>query len=57
MNKKSMLALILFLLLAIASILGLPFMVRSIERRAEKETPMVTVTPYPVEVEWNDTGA
>ena len=56
MNKKSMLALILFLLLAIASILGLPFMVRSIERRVENETPMVTVTPYPVEVEWNDTG-
>ena len=56
MNKKSMLALILFLLLAIASVLGLPLMARSIERRAEIKMPMVTVTPYPVEVEWNDTG-
>lgn len=56
MNKKSTLALILFLLLAIASILGLPFMIRSIERRAGNKIPMVTITPYPVDEEWSKTG-
>lgn len=56
MNKKTTLALILFLLLAIASILGLPFMIRSIERRAGNEIPMITVTPYPVDEEWSKTG-
>ena len=56
MNKKSMLALILFLLLDIASILGLPLVARSIERRAENKMPMVTVTPYPIEEHWSEMG-
>ena len=48
MNKKSFFAILLILLLAAASILGLPLMTRSIERRAEKTTPAVTASPIPV---------
>lgn len=31
-------------------------MARSIERRAENKMPMVTVTPYPIEEQWNEMG-
>ena len=48
MNRKSMISVILILLLAVASILGLPIMTRSIERRAENAVPAVTATPAPV---------
>ena len=48
MNKKSILSVLLILLLTAASILGLPLMTRSIERRAENDTPAVTASPVPV---------
>ena len=49
MNRKSILALILILLLAVISILGLPFMTHKIEQKAESLTPTVTATPQPNE--------
>ena len=49
MNRKSIFALILILLLAAVSILGLPFMVDRMEQRAESFTPTVTATPQPNE--------
>ena len=47
MNRKSILALILILLLAVLSILGLPFMTHKIEQNAESLMPTVTATPQP----------
>ena len=47
MNRKSILALILILLLAVLSILGLPFMTHKIEQNAESLTRTVTATPQP----------
>ena len=47
MNRKSISALILILLLAVLSILGLPFMVDRMEQRAESFTPTFTATPQP----------
>ena len=49
MNRKSLFALILILLLAVLSILGLPFMTHKIEQHAESITPTVTATPQPSE--------
>ena len=48
MNKKSFFAILLILLLAAASIVGLPLMTRSIEHRAENAAPAVTAAPAPV---------
>lgn len=47
MNRKSIFALILILLLAAVSIFGLPFMTHKIEQHAESLTPTVTATPQP----------
>ena len=47
MNKKSFIAVLLIILLATVSVLGLPFMTHRIERRAESITPMATATPQP----------
>ena len=47
MNRKSISALILILLLAAVSIFGLPFMTHKIEQHAESLTPTVTATPQP----------
>ena len=58
MNKKSVLAVLLILLLAAASILGLPLLARSIEHRAENAAPAVTASPVPVYDDIDDgTGA
>jgi len=48
MNKKNFFAILLILLLAAASVLGLPLLARSIERRAENSVPAVTASPVPV---------
>ena len=48
MNKKNIIAVLFILLLAAASILGLPLMTRRIERQAENTTPAVTASPVPV---------
>lgn len=48
MNKKSVLVVLLILLLATASILGLPLLARNIERRAENAAPAVTAAPVPL---------
>ncbi len=56
MNKKSILAVLLILLLATASILGLPLLSGSVTRRAENAAPVVTATPAPVYDDW-DAGA
>jgi len=47
MKRKSVFALILILLLAVLSILGLPFMTHKIEQNAESLMPTVTATPLP----------
>ena len=47
MNKKSIMAVLLIVLLAAVSILGLPFMVDRMERHTEGLTPTVTATPLP----------
>ena len=47
MNKKSMIAVLLIILLAAVSVLGLPFMTHRIEQHAESLTSTVTVTPLP----------
>ena len=47
MNEKSMIAVLLIVLLAAVSVLGLPFMVDRMELNAETIIPMVTVTPLP----------
>ena len=47
MNKKSVIAVLLIVLLAAVSILGLPFMVDRIEQHAESITSTVTATPVP----------
>lgn len=47
MNKKSMIAVLLIILLAAVSVLGLPFMVDRMEQYAESLTPTVTSTPLP----------
>lgn len=47
MNKKSMIAVLLIVLLAAVSVLGLPFMVNRMEQHVESLTPMVTATPLP----------
>ncbi len=47
MNKKSIVIVLLIVLLATVSILGLPFMVDRIEQHAEALTPTVTATPQP----------
>ena len=47
MNKKSIIAVLFILLLAEASILGLPLMTHRIERYAESVMPTVTATPLP----------
>ncbi len=47
MNKKSVIAVLLIVLLAAVSVLGLHFMVDWIEQHAESITPMVTATPLP----------
>ena len=47
MNKKSMIAVLLIILLATISVLGLPFMTHKIEQHAESLTPTVTATPQP----------
>ena len=58
MNKKSFFAILLILLLTAASILGLPFLARSIERRAENAASAVTASPVPVYDDIDDgTGA
>lgn len=58
MNKKSFFAILLIFLLAAASILGLPLMTRSIERRAENAASTVTASPVPVYDDIDDgTGA
>ncbi len=49
MNRKSIFALILILLLAAVSILGLPIMTHKTEQKAESLTPTVTATPQPNE--------
>ena len=49
MKRKSVFALILILLLAAVSILGLPFMTHKIEQNAESLMPTVTATPQPNE--------
>ena len=45
MNKKSIFAVLLIILLAAVSILGLPLVVHRIERQAESVMPTVTTTP------------
>ena len=58
MNKKSVSAVLLILLLAAASILGLPLLARSIERRAENAVSAITASPVPVYEDVDDgTGA
>lgn len=47
MNKKSMIAVLLIILLAAISVLGLPFMTYKIEQHAESIMQTVTVTPQP----------
>ena len=47
MNKKSMIAVLLIILLATISVLGLPFMTHKIEQHAESITQTVTMTPQP----------
>ena len=47
MNKKSMIAVLLIILLAAVSVLGLPFMTHKIEQHAESITQTVTMTPQP----------
>lgn len=47
MNKKSIIAVLLIILLAAASILGLPLMAHRIEKYAESVMPTVTATPLP----------
>ena len=47
MKRKSVFALILILLLAVLSILGLPFMTHKIEQNTESLMPTVTTTPQP----------
>ena len=47
MNKKSVIAVLLIVLLAAVSVLGLPFMVDRMERRTESLTFTVTATPLP----------
>ncbi len=47
MNKKSMIAVLLIILLAAISVLGLPFMTHKIEQHAESITQTVTMTPQP----------
>ena len=47
MNKKSMIAVLLIILLAAVSVLGLPFMTHKIEQHAESITRTVTMTPQP----------
>ena len=47
MNEKSVIAVLLIVLLAAVSVLGLPFMVDRMELNAETIIPMVTVTPLP----------
>lgn len=63
MNKKTIIAVLLIVLLAAVSILGLPLAVRSVEYRTEKAAPTVIVTPEPFqedcdeESEWYDEEA
>ena len=45
MNKKSVIVVFLIVLLAAASVIGLPFMVDRIEQHAGILTPTVTATP------------
>ena len=47
MNKKSMIAVGLIVLLAAVSVFGLPFMTHKIEQNAESLTRTVTATPQP----------
>lgn len=47
MNKKSMIAVLLIILLAAVSVLGLPFMTHKMEQHAESLMPTVTSTPLP----------
>ena len=47
MNKKSIVVVLLIVLLAAVSVLGLPFMTHKIEQNAESLTPTVTATPQP----------
>lgn len=47
MNRKSILVVLAILLLAAASLLGLPHMVRRIEEKAESAPVFVTCTPEP----------
>ena len=47
MNKKSVIAVLLIVLQATVSVLGLPFMVDRIEQHAESITSTVTSTPLP----------
>ena len=49
MSKKSIIAVLFILLLAAASILGLPLMTQRTERYAESVMPTVTATPLPVD--------
>ena len=45
MNKKSIIAVLLIILLAAVSILGLPLVDQRIDRQAESVMPTVTATP------------
>ena len=47
MNKKSMIAVLLIILLAAVSVLGLPFMTHKMEQHAESLMQTVTATPQP----------
>lgn len=47
MNRKSILAVLVILLLAAAALLGLPRMVRRIQEQAESAPVVVTCTPEP----------
>lgn len=54
MNRKSILAILLILLLAAGSILGLPLFARCVERKAENAVSTVTATPAPVYEDWDE---
>jgi hypothetical protein len=47
MNKKSVIAVLLILILAAVSVLGLPCVVRKVEEAAESSLVMVTAAPEP----------
>lgn len=56
MNKKSIIAVLLIILLAAASILGLPLMAHRIEKYAESVMPTVTATPLPDDLDSMEYG-